>query len=97
MWPLNRIVVVPEDGAWALPCDWGCGGNGHPTGAFVARSTDAGGTWAAAPTIPGIGTDHLCPEPGMALVNDTTMFAVCVFFSATTFDRIDISRLVRRC
>ena len=74
MYPINRVVVAPGDGAWLLPCDWGCGG--PPTGAFTLRSVDGGAAWAADPVLPGIPTSGLCPEPAMAAVNSTSLVAV---------------------
>ena len=43
LWPVGRVVISPAaDGAWLLPCDWGCGFKGASTGTFLARSMDAG-------------------------------------------------------
>jgi hypothetical protein len=43
LWPINRVVISPIDGAWLLPCDWGCGTTA-PTGTFTVRSMDNGMT-----------------------------------------------------
>jgi hypothetical protein len=74
MYPISRVVISPQDQAWLLPCDWGCGD--VPTGAFTVRSTDNGATFTVDDPIPGLPTLGLCPEPAMAVVNSTTMLAV---------------------
>ncbi len=74
LYPINRVVVAPATGAWLLPCDWGCGP--EPTAAFGLISTDRGTTWEVGEGIPGIPTTGLCPEPGMAVVNRSTIAAV---------------------
>ena len=72
MYPISRVVI--SDGAWLLPCDWGCGD--VPTGAFTVRSETQGKTWTVDEAIPGLPTLGYCPEPAMAAVNSTTMLAV---------------------
>ena len=74
MYPISRVVLSPKDQAWLLPCDRGCGD--VPTGAFTVRSSDNGETFTVDEPIPGLPTLGLCPEPAMAVVNDTTMLAV---------------------
>jgi hypothetical protein len=76
MYPISRVIISPTDGAWLLPCDWGCGGGGAPTGAFTMRSTSQGKEWSVDAPIPGIATLGLCPEPAMAVINGTSMLAV---------------------
>ena len=73
MWPISRVVVSPSDGAWLLPCDWGCGKN---TGAFAMASRDRGATWSAEQAVAGIPSSGLCPEPAMAFANKTSLLAV---------------------
>jgi hypothetical protein len=75
MYPISRIVISPQDQAWLLPCDWGCG-DVPATGAFTVRSTDNGVTFTVDEAIPGLPTHGYCPEPAMASVNHTTILAV---------------------
>jgi hypothetical protein len=74
MYPISRVVISPRDGAWLLPCDWGCGD--AQTGAFTVRSTSQGKTWTVDDPIPGLPTHGMCPEPAMAAVNSSTILAV---------------------
>ena len=74
IWPINRVVISPVDGAWLLPCDYGCG---HaPTGTFMVRSESHGAKWRADDPVPGILTHNICPEPAVVAVNRTTMLAL---------------------
>eukprot|EP01047_Picozoa_sp_COSAG01_P019231 COSAG01_NODE_1064_length_11885_cov_7.744358_7_plen_505_part_00 len=74
MWPINRIVLTPDRRQdWLLPCDWGCA---PPTAAFTMRSSDAGSSWHPDAPIPGTELPSNCPEPALAVVNSTTLFAM---------------------
>lgn len=75
LYPINRVVIT-HNGSWLVPTDYGCGGTGAATAAFAMISNDQGLTWFPGGAIPGIPTNGLCPEPAMAVYNETSVFAV---------------------